>query len=143
MVVSCPRVCLLVVSRLLVFTLRHVAPVCSCHRDSLTRWAGNCARSRACAVLHSLLDWFLHVMTCVWWFLTAYEEGLFRRRWNLKVLRPSFLVLYTFLPSMPLAYFSTVYPGYAWARSICVTSWCPQCTSPGSFENQSCELPSH
>ena len=35
---SCSRVCLLDVSRLLGLTLRHSAPVCSCHRDSLTRW---------------------------------------------------------------------------------------------------------
>ena len=34
---SCSRVCLLVVSRLLGLTLRPSAPVCSCHRDSLTR----------------------------------------------------------------------------------------------------------
>ena len=35
---SCSRVGLLDVSRLLGLTLRHSAPVCSCHRDSLTRW---------------------------------------------------------------------------------------------------------
>ena len=35
--VSCSHVCLLVVSRLLGLTLRHFAPVCSCHQDSLTR----------------------------------------------------------------------------------------------------------
>ena len=35
---SCSRVCLLDVSRLLRLTLRHSAPVCSCHQDSLTRW---------------------------------------------------------------------------------------------------------
>ena len=34
---SSSRVCLLVVSRLLGQTLRHFTPVCSCHRDSLTR----------------------------------------------------------------------------------------------------------
>ena len=34
---SCPRVCLLDVSSLLVLTLRPSAPVCCCHRDSLTR----------------------------------------------------------------------------------------------------------
>ena len=34
---SCPRVCLLVVSRLLGLTLRPSAPVFCCHRDSLTR----------------------------------------------------------------------------------------------------------
>ena len=36
--VSCSRVCLLVVSRLLGLTLRPSAPVCCCHRASLTRW---------------------------------------------------------------------------------------------------------
>ena len=36
-IVSCSRVCLLVVSRLLALTLRPSAPVCSCHRHSLTR----------------------------------------------------------------------------------------------------------
>ena len=36
--VSCSRVCLLHVSRLLGLTLRHFAPVCSCRRVSLTRW---------------------------------------------------------------------------------------------------------
>ena len=35
---SCSRVCLLDVSRLLGLTLRHSAPVCSCHRNSFTRW---------------------------------------------------------------------------------------------------------
>ena len=34
---SCSRVCLLDVSRLLGLTLRPSAPVCCCHRDSLTR----------------------------------------------------------------------------------------------------------
>ena len=34
---SCPRVCLLDVSHLLGLTLRPSAPVCCCHRDSLTR----------------------------------------------------------------------------------------------------------
>ena len=81
MLVSCSRACLLVVSRLLGLTLRHFAPVCSCHRDSLTHWSlsGNCARNRACSLFLSLLDWSLPMMTCVWWFLTAYEEGLFTR----------------------------------------------------------------
>ena len=36
--VSCSRVCLLDVSRLRGLTLRHFAPVSSCHRDSLTSW---------------------------------------------------------------------------------------------------------
>ena len=35
---SCSSVCLFDVSCLLGLTLRHFAPVCSCHRDSLTRW---------------------------------------------------------------------------------------------------------
>ena len=35
--VSCSRVSLLVVSRLLGLTLRPFGPVCSCHQDSLTR----------------------------------------------------------------------------------------------------------
>ena len=34
---SCPRVCLFDVSRLLGLTLRPSAPVCCCHRDSLAR----------------------------------------------------------------------------------------------------------
>ena len=37
MLLSCPRVCLLDVSRLLGLILRPSAPVCCCHRDSLTR----------------------------------------------------------------------------------------------------------
>ena len=36
-IVACSRNCVLVVSRLLGLTLRPFAPVCSCHRDSLTR----------------------------------------------------------------------------------------------------------
>ena len=36
--VSSSRVCLLDVLRLLGLTLRHFAPVCNCHRDSLTLW---------------------------------------------------------------------------------------------------------
>ena len=40
-------------------TLRLFAPVCDCHRDSLTRGeADNCAGIRACVLLLSLLDWF-------------------------------------------------------------------------------------
>ena len=35
---SCSRVCLLDVSRLLGLTLRHSGPVCCCHGDSFTRW---------------------------------------------------------------------------------------------------------
>ena len=60
--VSCSRVCLLDVSRLLGMTLRHFAPVGSCHWDSLTREAGNCARSRACYLFLRLLDWSLNTM---------------------------------------------------------------------------------
>ena len=37
LIVSCSRVCLLDVSRLLGLTLRPSAPVCCCYRDSLTR----------------------------------------------------------------------------------------------------------
>ena len=70
------RVCLLDVSRLLGLTLRPFAPVCSCLRDSLTRWRLAIVPEavRVFSFL-SLLDWSLHVMTYVWWFLTAYEEG--------------------------------------------------------------------
>ena len=86
-IVSCSRVCLLVVSRLLGLTLRLFAPVCSCHRDSLTRWA----RSRSCAVLFFPV---FSIGLCTWWhvsggFLAAYEKGLFTRCWNLEVLHPS------------------------------------------------------
>ena len=35
---SCSRVCLLDVSRHFGLTLRQSAPVCSCHRDSQSRW---------------------------------------------------------------------------------------------------------
>ena len=72
------RVCLLDVSRLLGLTLRPFAPVCSCHRDSLTR--GRLAIVQEAVRVFfflSLLDWFLHVMTCARWFLAAYVKGLF------------------------------------------------------------------
>ena len=74
------RVCLLDVSRLLGLTLRPFAPVCSCHRDSLTR--GRLAIVQEAVRVFfflSLLDWFLHVMTCARWFLAAYVKGLFTR----------------------------------------------------------------
>ena len=76
---SCSRVCLLDVSRLLGLTLRHFAPVCSCHRDSLTRWRLAIVQEAVRVFFFlSLLDWSLLLMTCVWWCLTAYEEGLWK-----------------------------------------------------------------
>ena len=73
-------VCLLHVSRLLGLTLRHFAPVCSCRRVSLTRWRLAIVQEAVRFYFFlRLLDWSLHIVTCVWWFLTAYEEGLFTR----------------------------------------------------------------
>ena len=46
----CSRNCLLDVSRLLGLTLRHSACVCSCHRDSSTRWRLALAQEAACVV---------------------------------------------------------------------------------------------
>ena len=77
---SCSRACLLDVSRLLGLTLRLSAPVCSCHRDSLTRRrlavAQEAARVIFCVFSSVLLN---HDVQCAWWFLTAYEEGPFTR----------------------------------------------------------------
>ena len=54
---SCPRVCLLDVSCLLGPALRPSAPVCCCHRDSLTRWRLALEEEAVRVSSHSL-DWF-------------------------------------------------------------------------------------
>ena len=120
MIVSCSRVCLLVVSRLLGLTLRHFAPVCSCHRDSLTRW-------RLAIVQEAVRVLFFSVFSmCL-----VISDSLRGRCLHamLKYEGPASLVkLFFTLSSLHLAPFSTIYLGYAWARSKCVTSWCLQCT---------------
>ena len=105
-IVSCSRVFLLVGSRLLGQTLRPFAPVCTCHRDSLTL-----AR----------------------WFLDAYVKCLFMRCWYMKVLQPSSNCFSHFPLFLVSAQFSTLYSGYAWARSKCATSWCVECTLQDSW----------
>ena len=61
---SCPRVCLLDVSCLLGLTLRPSAPVCCCHRDSLTR--GRLAFEQEAVRVSSSHSprLVLHVMAC-------------------------------------------------------------------------------
>ena len=65
---SCSRVCLLDVSRLLGLTLRSSVTVCCCHRDSLTR--GRLAlKQEAVRVSSSHSPRFdLHMMACARWF---------------------------------------------------------------------------
>ena len=46
---------------------------------SLTRWRLAIVQKAVRFFFLRLLDWSLHMVTCVWWFLTAYEEGLFTR----------------------------------------------------------------
>ena len=76
---SCPRVCLLDVSCLLGLTLRPSAPVCCCHRDSLTR--GRVAFEQEAVRVSSSLSarLVLHVLACAWWFQAAFEKCLFKR----------------------------------------------------------------
>ena len=128
---SCPRVCLLDVSRLLGLTLRPPAPVCCCHRNSLTR-------GRLAIVLEAVRVFFF--------FFSIFSIG---SAWHVPgdLRQPSsnvsssvaeiwrscsyvnmFLVspCSSFQVSAP---FSTIYSGYAWARSKCVTSWCVECAS--------------
>ena len=73
---SCSRVCLLDVSRLLGLTLRHFAPVCSCHRDSFVRWRLAIAHEAARVIFFCV---FSTRCACAWCFLTAYEEGPYTR----------------------------------------------------------------
>ena len=72
-----PTRCLLDVSRLAGLTLRHFAPVCSCHRDSLTR--GRLAFEQEAVRVSSFQSprLVLHVITCGCWFLAAIEKYLF------------------------------------------------------------------
>ena len=53
---SCPRVCLLDVSRLLGLTLRPSAPVCCCHRDSLTRGKLAVVQDAVCVLFFSVFS---------------------------------------------------------------------------------------
>ena len=64
LLLSCPRVCLLDVSCLLGLTLRSSAPVCCCHRDSLTR--GRLAFEQEAVRVSSSHSprLVLHVMAC-------------------------------------------------------------------------------
>ena len=112
---SCSRVCLLDVSRLQGLTMRLFALVCSWHWDSLTRWRLAIVQEavRVFLLFLSLLDWSLDVMSCVWWFLTAFEAGLLKRCWNVKVVHP-FLNCFS---HTPLAQFPTFCSGYTWAPS--------------------------
>ena len=71
--------CLLDVSCLFGLTLRPSAPVCSCHRDSLTR--GRLALEQEAVRVSSFQSprLILHVMACGCWFLAAIEQYLFTR----------------------------------------------------------------
>ena len=76
---SCPRVCLLDVSCLLGLTLRSSAPVCCCHRDSLTR--GRLAFEQEAVRVSSSHSprLVLHVGACARWFQAAFEKCVFKR----------------------------------------------------------------
>ena len=86
--VSCSRVCLLVVSRLLGLTLRPSAPVCCCHRASLTRWR-LAFQQEGLELLLLRLPICSFESQCASWFLTACEECPFKRSGRMKVLLPS------------------------------------------------------
>ena len=86
-----------------------------------TREAGNCARSRACALFLNLLDCFLHVMTCARWV----SCGLRRRSLHAmpKIGGPAAIVTLFSIPHfLDSAPFSTLFSRYALARSKCDTS---------------------
>ena len=136
---SCPRVCLLDVSRLLFLTLRLSALVCRYHQG-LTRWRLAIAQEAArvfcvlsillnndvCLVISdSLRGMCIHAML---------NEGL--------ASRENF-VFHTFFFPLPHAQFLAPNSGYAWRRSKCVTSWCFQCTLQRLVENESYELTKH
>ena len=74
-----PTHCLLDVSCLVGLTLRHFAPVCCCHQDSLTR--GRLAfEQEVVRVSYSHSPRLvLHVMTYGHWFQATFEECLFKR----------------------------------------------------------------
>ena len=73
---SCSRVCLLDVSRLLGLTPRHSAPVC-CHRDSLTRGRLAFAQEAVRGPPFSLFG--SAPVGCARWFQAASEKCLFKR----------------------------------------------------------------
>ena len=83
-----PRVCLLVVSRLHGLTLRHFAPVCSCHLDSLTSWRLVIAQE-AVRVFFFSAPWLGSAQGC----------------WNMKVLQPSLSCFSHFPPVLVSAHF--------------------------------------
>ena len=64
--VSCSRVCLLDVSRLLGLTLRHFAPVCSCRQVPLTRWRLAIVQEAVRFIFFCVFSIGpLHMITCV------------------------------------------------------------------------------
>ena len=89
----CPRGSLLDGSRLLGLTLRHSAPVCCCHQDSLTRWRLAFAQPRVLLLLRLPICSF--ESRCALWFLTACEECPFKRCGRMKVLLPSIFFFHT------------------------------------------------
>ena len=126
---SCSRVCLLVVSRLLGLTLRLFAPVCSCHRDSLTR--GRLAIVQdAVRVFFSSVSSIGSARDDICPVVSGSLRGMSLRA-VLKCERPAALVkLFFTLLSFPCisAQFLTTCSAYAWARSKCATSWWVECT---------------
>ena len=130
---SCSRVCLLDVSRLLGLTLRLFALVCSCHRDSLTRWRLSFEQE---GVLFSQSSWLVPVRDNI---CVEVSDSLWGRSLHamLKYEGPAFIVKNVFCSLCPSflgsTTFSTTYSGYGLARSKRNASWCVECTFPDSW----------
>ena len=125
---SCSRVCLLVLSRLHGLTLRPSAPVCCCQRDSLTR-------GRLAIVQEAVRVFFFSVFSIG----VARDDMCPVVPGNLREMSLQAMLKFEgpaaslncfslFPPFLESALFLTVCSGDAWARTKCVTSWCVECT---------------
>ena len=126
---SCSRVCLLDVSRLLGLTLRHSAPVCCCHRDSLTRWRVAFAQEdvRVASSSSSHLS-FLAAMCLV---ISDSLRGMsLQEKWTYEGPASLVILFFTHCATylLPLSQFSIIQSGYAWRRSKSAKYWCSGCT---------------
>ena len=127
-IVSCSRVCLLVVSRHLGLTLRPFAAVCSCHQDSLTR--------KRLAIVQEGVRVFLFSVFSIGSarddmcpvFSGSQREMSLQAMLKYEGPAASSNCFSLFHPFLESALFLTIYSGCAWARSKCDTSWCVECT---------------
>ena len=140
--VSYSSVCLLVVSRLLGLTLRLFAPVCSCHRDSLTRWRLAIVQEAVRVLFFSQSSRLVSVRDDM---CLVVSDSLRGRSFHamLKYESPAAIVkLFPhFPPFLDSGTVSTICSGYAWARSKRVTSWCVECNLQDWWRTNPTNLP--